>query len=129
MGVLFGLGAAVIALVVVLAYMAGRIADLTDAASVQHAKCIAHVADMTSNRIVGMAVRDLARRWDTVEEKVEFTRLRRDYKPEQSIGQRWLLEQAERIDPQAPPVLFIPDHYGEMKFDGSPVFTTNDKEH
>lgn len=99
MGVVFGLGAAVIALVAIVAYMAGRIADLVDSNTVQHAKCTAHVADITSRRVVAMAIRDLALRWDSVEEKGEFIRLRREYSTDESIGKRWLTAQAEAIDP------------------------------
>lgn len=102
MGVLFGLGAAVIALVVIVAYMAGRIADLVDSNTVQHAKCTAHVADITSSRVVGLTLRHLAERLDSVDSTPDLLRLRRAHKDgDKSVTAMWLLEQAERIDPKA----------------------------
>lgn len=82
-----------------------HIVSLRDAFDEQHdanhAKCIAHIADVVSKRVVAMAFRDAAVRWDSVEEKPNLTRLaRKEYKTGgPSMPNLWLNQQADLLDP------------------------------
>lgn len=65
-----------------------------------HAKCIAHIASVTSNRVVAQAVHNLAEKWDSIEEQ---SNLRVLANTKYSIGGPsmpviWLHEQARRIE-------------------------------
>lgn len=105
-GVLAGLVCAIIALVVLIAILADEVlrsrADVDEERDAQHAKCIAHVADVTSKRIVAMALREYARRWDSVEEKANLIALAREqYKPGgPNMPAIWMNQQADLLDPQ-----------------------------
>lgn len=71
-----------------------------EASRADHAKCIAHVASVTSNRFVAARLRELADGWDTAEEMGEHRRiantLYRVGGP--SVPAIWLREKADRIE-------------------------------
>lgn len=100
MGLLWGCVAALIANTLLLVWVVNRLVQVHVEHTADHAKCIAHVSDIVSNRIVAMAIRRLAERWDSVEERALLHSLRREYSDTSgSVGARWLLLQAEAIDP------------------------------
>lgn len=65
-----------------------------------HAKCIAHVASVTSNRVAANALRDAAGRYDSVEGASDLTRIRNTmYGPASApVPVLWLREQADKIE-------------------------------
>lgn len=94
-----------------------HIVSLRDAFDSQHdanhAKCIAHIADVVSKRVVAMALRDLAVRWESVEEKANLQRLGREvYKiGGPSMPTIWLNQQADLLDPPTEPLdIRLGDH-------------------
>lgn len=105
--VLFGMAAAIIALVLLLAYVVDQVirlqADVTDTDKADHAMCIAHIADVTSKRMVAVALRNLAKRYDSVQGERELHGLRQKYGSSRSdmatIPALWLLERADELDP------------------------------
>lgn len=105
MGVVFGLTAAIIALVILVAILSDTIlrarAEVDEEHDAQHAKCIAHIADVTSKRIVAQALREYARRWDSVEEKSNLIKLsREEYRAGgPNMPAIWLNQQADLLDP------------------------------
>jgi hypothetical protein len=68
MGLVTGLVAAIIVLVLLLAYLADCVirlnAGIESADKADHAKCIAHVTDVTSSRFVAVALLDRANELD-----------------------------------------------------------------
>ena len=105
----------VLTLAVVYLLDANRKAAQVDKAA--HAKCIAHVADITSNRIVALALRDLAQRYDSVEGRRETQTIANREWTEggPSIPALFILRQADALDPRPDP------DSGEYRFDGSRV--------
>jgi hypothetical protein len=104
--VMFGMACAVIGLVLLVAFLADEVIrlrsylnnDLED----DHAKCIAHIADVTSKRFVAVALRDLAERYDSVEERSTIAQIKRvewtlDGPP---LPVLWMLHHADLLDPQ-----------------------------
>jgi len=103
MGLVTGLVAAIIVLVLLLAYLADSVirahAGIESADKADHAKCIAHIADVTSNRMVAVALRQLADRYDSVQGERELLALRRQVGTyEHSVPARWLLNRADELD-------------------------------
>ncbi len=99
-GLVVGLIAAVIVLCVVIAMLANRILSLQADTTSEHAKCVAHIASVTSDRMVAVAFRDAADRWDSVEEQPNLGVIRRQYKPNgPSVAALWLRQHADRLDP------------------------------
>lgn len=82
-----------------------KIADMGEEARsddlAEHAKCIAHIASVTSNRFVADRLRQLAEKWDSIEEQANLKQLARErYKPGgPSMPRIWLRQQAELLDP------------------------------
>jgi hypothetical protein len=66
-----------------------------------HARCIAHLASVSSNRFLAARLRDLAQRYDSVEEAATFAELARTrFNPDgSSMPALWLTLQAERLEP------------------------------
>jgi hypothetical protein len=66
-----------------------------------HAKCIAHIASATSNRVIAMALRERAEKWDSIENQADLRRLANErYSPGgPSMPTIWLREEADLIDP------------------------------
>jgi len=106
MGLVTGLVAAIIVLVLLLAYLADSVirahAGIESADKADHAKCIAHIADVTSNRMVAVALRQLADRYDSVQGERELERLRQTHRVTVSdyvsVPGRWLLDRADELD-------------------------------
>lgn len=65
-----------------------------------HAKCIAHIASVTSNRVVAMSLRELADHWDGVEGNSDKRRIANTLWIENgpTVPAIWLREQADRIE-------------------------------
>lgn len=64
-----------------------------------HAKCIAHIASVTSNRVAAHALRDAASRYDSVDGQAEMTRIRNTvYTGQSAMPALWMREQADRIE-------------------------------
>lgn len=105
MGVLVGLVLAVIVLILVIAVLADQIIRLLSEDNeddrADHAKCIAHVADVTSKRMVAVTLRDLADRYDAGRETVRIERIKReDWTPEgPALPVLWLRDWADEMDP------------------------------
>jgi hypothetical protein len=105
-GLLFGMALAIVVLVVLLTLTGARCAALMDYEAedqdIAHAKCIAHIADVTSKRVVALAFRDAAARWDRVETQTDLTMLRKQFKYDSgpSIPAMWLNQQADLLDPE-----------------------------
>lgn len=74
--------------------------ELRDQEDVTHAKCIAHVASVVSNRVVAEALRQAADRYDSVENQGGLRVLAREkYQPGgPSMPTLWLREEADRIE-------------------------------
>ena len=68
---------------------------------INHAKCIAHIAAVTSNRMVASAFRNAAAQYDSVDERVVLDQLAREkfHQDSHSIPALWMLHQAELLDP------------------------------
>lgn len=103
MGLVTGLVAAIIVLLLLLAYLADCVirlqAGVTNTDKADHAKCIAHIADVTSNRMVAVALRDLAERYDSVQGERELHALRKAHGSlYSSVPAAWLEMQADRLD-------------------------------
>jgi hypothetical protein len=65
-----------------------------------HAKCIAHIAEVTSNRFVAARLRELADKYDSIEERPVMTKLQRQhFASGPSVPSSWLNLQAELLDP------------------------------
>lgn len=67
---------------------------------IDHAKCIAHIADITSNRFAARLVHDLADRYENIDGQAELTRIRNTVygADTESVPALWMREQAERIE-------------------------------
>lgn len=101
---IIGLVLAVIALALIVVWLVSWVLDVerdfADQQDTNHAKCIAHIADYTSNRVVAIAFRDAADRYSTVREEAVLQRLRKTWVQDgPSIPSLWLMEQADRLDP------------------------------
>ena len=101
-GLVIGLIAAVVVLNGLVLVLARHIVRLSEEHKADHAKCIAHVADMTSNRVAALHLRTLAERYDTVGEVPVLTRLRRAHKgdDDRTIPAKWMLHHADLLDPE-----------------------------
>lgn len=66
-----------------------------------HAKCIALISSVVSNRVVAMAFRDAAARWDSLEEQANLRTLANTvYQPGgPSMPVIWLNAEADKLDP------------------------------
>lgn len=73
---------------------------LNERSRADHAKCIAHVASMSSNRVAAMALRHAAEKWDSVEEQSNLRQLAHErYSPGgPSMPVIWLEQQAELVE-------------------------------
>lgn len=108
--IVFGLTCAVIALVLLVAFLADQVirqnALLAEDDEVNdreaHAACMAHVADLVSNRFAAVVIRDLVTRYDTPAERAVIERIKRDeWTPEGvPLPMLWLLHHANERDPQ-----------------------------
>ncbi len=100
-----GLFAAICVLVMLVFYLVTEVhyinAELDDEETVDHAMCIAHISDAVSKRVVAMAFRDAARRWESVEEKANLQRLAHDkfHFAGRSIPALWMEQQGDLLDP------------------------------
>lgn len=104
--VMFAMTCALIALVLLVAFLADEVIrlrhylneDLED----DHAKCIAHIADVTSKRFVAVALDDLAERYDSIDEKHIIEKIKREeWTPGgPSLPALWLYHHADRLYPQ-----------------------------
>lgn len=115
---------AVCILLIVLALAGGKIASLFeeigDDRTVDHAKCIAHIASVVSDRFIATAFRDAAERWDSVEEKPLLHRLSRVYVPGgPPMPTIWLNHLADQLDP--PKAACEHEHHTLYTLDGSGV--------
>jgi hypothetical protein len=65
-----------------------------------HAKCIAHIASVVSNKFLAERMRELADKWDTSDEMSEHNRIANTlYKPGgPSVPAIWLREKADQIE-------------------------------
>lgn len=77
--------------------------EAQDDGTAAHAKCIAHIADVTSKRVVAVALRDLSERYDSVPEQAKIRTMARQAwsKEGPSIPALWLMKQADLLDPPA----------------------------
>ena len=104
-GLITGLVLAILALILLVAILADQIIRLNtreeQAQDAVHAKCLAHIADVTSKRIVAQSLREYARLWDSIEERANLQRLAREkYKPGgPAMPSIWLNYQADLLDP------------------------------
>jgi hypothetical protein len=105
MGLVTGLVAAIIVLVLLLAYLADCVirlqAGVTNTDKADHAKCIAHVADVVSNRMVAVALRDLAERYDSVREEALLRKIRESKarsNVDGSVPALWMRYHADMLD-------------------------------
>lgn len=104
-GAIVGLSIAVAVLAFLLALSIGVIEryreEWADNELADHAMCVAHIADVTSKRVVAMALREKARQWESVEEKANLNRLAREqFKTDgPSMPALWLNQQADLLDP------------------------------
>ncbi len=107
--VVISLAIAVALLALVVAYQACQVADLRaecdDQHDANHAKCIAHIADFTSKRVVAMAFRDAAERYGSPEEQAAIARMARTEWSSDgpSIPAIWMDKQADLLDPPTTP--------------------------
>lgn len=101
-GLVVGLIAAVVVLNGLLLVMVRHIVRLSEEHRADHAKCIAHVADMTSNRVAALHIRTLAERYDTVGEMPVLSQLRRESKigEARTVPAKWMLHHADLLDPK-----------------------------
>lgn len=80
--ILFGMAMAIIALVLLVAFVVDYAIrtkhECDEAVEVEHAACIAHIADVTSKRFVAVALRDLADRYENGREQALFERIKRE---------------------------------------------------
>lgn len=67
-----------------------------------HARCIAHIASITSNKFVADRVRELADDYESIDGAAELTRVRNTLFPGSPAGTAlpalWMREQARRIE-------------------------------
>lgn len=93
------IAAGVAVLLGMLAYAGVRIERLQEEAGVAHAKCIAHVASVVSNRVVADALRQVAARYDSPEGIRELQRMSQSYSPGgPSMPVLWIEAEADRIE-------------------------------
>lgn len=103
-GVIFGMACAILALVAILYLLVVRNNDLSydidDELDAAHAKCIAHIASVVSDRMVAVVLRDLARRYESIEEKPTMLKISRQYKQDgPSMPRMWMEHHADLLDP------------------------------
>jgi hypothetical protein len=101
--ILFGMTMAIIALVIMLAIVvdyAIRMKHEADAeVDIEHAACIAHIADVTSKRFIAVALRDLAERYDSNESRRVWAELRKDWSSDgPSMPALWLQHYADKYE-------------------------------
>lgn len=104
-GLIIGLILAVVVLCLVISVLAYEIVRGNDRLEADHAMCVAHTADVSSDRILAMFARELARRWGSVEEKSNLIQLGREqyHIGGPSMPEIWLNQQADLIDPKNRP--------------------------
>lgn len=108
--VVISLSIAVALMALVIAYQACQVADLRgeveDQHDANHAKCIAHIADYTSKRVVAMAFRDAAERYSTIGNQAVLQRLVRERWTQDgpSVPSLWMLMHADLLDPPTIPI-------------------------
>ena len=94
---------AVVAMAAACALLAWRVRDLADELVEErdsiHAKCIAHVASIVSNRAIAESLRRVADEWDSIEEKARIQQISRRYNPGgASVPAMWLYDRAAEIE-------------------------------
>lgn len=74
----------------------------------EHAKCIAHIASVTSNKFLADRIRDLADKYDSVEEITVHKNLARtQYTVDgASMPAIWLRHQADLIEGRPKPIIY-----------------------
>lgn len=103
--ILFGMVCAIISLCLLVALLADQIirqnAALSEDDEVDHAMCVAHIADVVSDRFAAVVLRDLASRYDSTEEIRVINKIKREqWKPEGPvIPVLWLQHHADLLDP------------------------------
>lgn len=106
--ILFGMAMAILALCLLIAVLADEIvrlrADRIEDVEDDHAACIAHIADVTSRRVIATAMRDLAVRYDQSDGQRELRDIRGGEwtKDGPSIPALWMMHHADLLDPPAP---------------------------
>lgn len=104
--IVFGMAMAIIALILLLAFLADWCIRLNAALAEDdeddHAACIAHIADVVSNRFAAVVIRDLADRYDTAESRRVWSDLRQDWTHDgPSMPALWLRHHADERDKAA----------------------------
>lgn len=74
--------------------------QLRDSEDMVHAKCVAHIASVVSNKIVAEAFRTAAVKYDSVENQHQMYRLTQHWSPTSnvSVPALWLSAEADRIE-------------------------------
>lgn len=66
----------------------------------EHAKCVAHIAAVTSNRFLAARLREYAVKYGSTDERHVFVELSRNWEPDRTpVPVLWLNLQAELLDP------------------------------
>lgn len=105
--ILFGMACAIITLVLVLALLADWIIRLQHALNEEsdstHAICVAHIADMVSDRWAAVVLRDLADRYEGGSETLVLNKIKREvWTPEGPVlPVLWLRHHADLLDAEA----------------------------
>ena len=78
--------------------------ELRDTEDAHHAKCIAHIASVVSNKAVADALRQAAERYDSVENQSRMYQITRSWSTASpsSVPSMWLREEADRIEATTP---------------------------
>lgn len=103
--ILFGMVCAVIALVLLVAWLADTVirqnAALAEDDDADHAACTAHIADVVSDRFAAVVLRDLAERYDSVRGVSVMMKIQREkWTPDgPTIPALWMLHHADLLDP------------------------------
>jgi hypothetical protein len=86
-------------LVIVLLRLAYTEREFRASEKADHAKCMAMVSSVLSRRFTASLVRDLAVKFDSIENQLELGRIRNGYTGDsESVVALWLREQADRIE-------------------------------
>ncbi len=99
--IIFGLACAIIALVFLVAWLADIVvrqhAELDAEEDTDHAKCVAHIADVVSARFGAVMLRDMAERYDSVPEVATMMKIKREvWTPDgPTMPALWMLHQAD----------------------------------
>lgn len=89
--------------VIALAGAVGCVLRVVWLSKADHAKCIAHIASVTSSRVVATAFREAAYHYESVEGQAELARIRNTvYKGSAgaTVPALWLRERADKIEVQ-----------------------------